>query len=273
MVDMPLSTTSSDGLPLAATGRTAQSVALEAAQYAGKIHLRHFRGDHLGTREKRHADIVTDVDVAIEQQLRKLFMREFPSAGFLGEETGEAKGDSDYTWTVDPIDGTANFVRGIPHFATTIALLKNGAPVLGITYDAIRDDTFYAAAGRGLTLNGVPMKPDYATSIEDANLGFDIGPEEDLNVRAFDIVRSLLPMFRVRLMGSGALGFAYAAAGLIDVYFHLALKPWDVSAGLLFIQETAADAVAVDFDGAPATPWSGNYLVGARGLLERVRTA
>ena len=266
-------TISPDGLPLAATGRTAQSVALEAAQYAGKIHLQHFRGDHLGAREKRHADVVTDVDVAIEQELRQLLMREFPFAGFLGEETGESEGDSDYTWTVDPIDGTANFVRGIPHFATTIALLKSGVPVLGITYDAIRQDTFYAAAGRGLTLNGVPMKPDYATSIEEANLGFDIGPEEDLNVRAFDIIRSLLPMYRARLMGSGALGFAYAAAGLIDVYFHLALKPWDVAAGLLFIQETAADAVSIDFDGDPATPWSGNYLVGARNLLERVRTA
>ena len=266
-------TTSPDGLPLAATGRTAQSVALEAAQYAGKVQLQYFRGDHLGAREKRHADVVTDVDVSIERELRQLLMREFPSAGFLGEETGESEGDSEYTWTVDPIDGTANFVRGIPHFATTIALLKNGAPVLGITYDAIRKDTFFAAAGRGLTLNGVPMKPNYATSIEEANLGFDIGPEEDLNVRAFDIIRSLLPMYRARLLGSGALGFAYAAAGIIDLYFHLALKPWDVAAGLLFIQETDADAVSIDFDGAPATPWSGNYLVGGRSLLERVRTA
>ena len=265
-------TTSPDGLPLAATGRTAQSVALEAAQYAGKIHLQYFRGDHLGAREKGHADVVTDVDVAIEREVRQLLAKEFPFAGFLGEETGEFEGDSDYIWTVDPIDGTANFVRGIPHFATTIALLKNGVPVLGITYDAIRNDTFYAAAGRGLTLNGVPMKPNYAASIEEANLGFDIGPEEDLNVRAFDIIQSLLPMFRVRLMGSGALGFAYAATGLVDVYFHLALKPWDVAAGLLFIRETAADALAIGFDGAPATPWSGSYLVGARNLLERVRT-
>ena len=222
---MPTPTTSPDGLPLATTGRTAQSVALEAAQYAGKIHLQYFRGDHLGAREKRHADVVTDVDVAIEQELRQLFVREFPFAGFLGEETGEAEGDSDYTWTVDPIDGTANFVRGIPHFATTIALLKSGVSVLGITHDAIRQDTFYAAAGRGLTLNGVLMKPNYAARLEEANLGFDIGPEEDLNVRAFGIIQSLLPMYRVRLMGSGALGFAYAAAGLIDVYFHLALKP------------------------------------------------
>ena len=216
---------------------------------------------------------MTDVDVSIEREVRALLAREFPFAGFLGEETGGSGGDSEFTWTVDPIDGTANFVRGIPHFATTIALLRDGAPVLGITYDAIRQDTFYAVAGRGLTLNGVPMKPAYATSIEEANLGFDIGPEEDLNVRAFDIIRSLLPMYRARLLGSGALGFAYAAAGIIDLYFHLALKPWDVAAGLLFIQETGADAVSIDFDGEPATPWSGSYLVGARNLLERVRTA
>ena len=266
-------TTSPDGLPLAISGRTAESVVLEAAHYAGKVHLEYFRSDHLGTREKRHADVVTDVDVAIEHEVRGLLMREFPFAGFLGEETGESAGDSEYTWTVDPIDGTANFVRGIPHFATTIALLKDGAPVLGITYDAIRKDTFYAVLGRGFTLNGVLMKPDYATSIEQANLGFDIGPEEDLNVRAFDIIRALLPMYRARLLGSGALGFAYAAAGIIDLYFHLALKPWDVAAGLLFIQETAADAVSIDFDGAPATPWSGSFLVGARNLLERVRRA
>ena len=266
-------TTSSDGLPLAASGRTAESVALEAAHYAGKIHLRYFRGDDVGAREKQRADVVTDVDIAIEQELRALLSREFPQAGFLGEETGEAAGDSGYVWTVDPIDGTANFARGIPHFCTTIALLRDGAPALGITYDAVRDDTFLAIAGHGLTLNGVPVSPAYPAELLDATIGFDIGPEQDLNVRAFDIIRALLPMHRVRLMGCGALGFAYAAAGLIDVYFHLALKPWDVAAGLLFIQETNADAAALDFDGNPATPWSNNYLLGASHLLEQVRTA
>ena len=164
-----------DGLPLAATGRTAQSVALEAAHYAGKVHLQYFRGDHLGTREKQHADVVTDVDISIERELRQLLMREFPSAGFLGEETGESEGDSEYTWTVDPIDGTANFVRGIPHFATTIALLKNDTPVLGITYDAIRKDTFFAATGRGLTLNGVPMKQNVGHKYRGGESRFDRG--------------------------------------------------------------------------------------------------
>ena len=266
-------TASPNGLPRAASGRTAEAVALEAARHAGRIHLRHFRGDSVGAREKRRADVVTDVDIAIERDLRALLRREFPSAGFLGEETGESTGDTEYVWTVDPIEGTANFARGIPHFAVTIALLRGGAPVLGITHDAVRDDTFQAAVGRGLTLNGLPMRPSYSTRIEEATIGFDIGPEEALNVRAFEIVRALLPMHRARLLGSGALGLAYAAAGLVDVYYHLALKPWDVAAGLLFIQETGADAAAVDFDGAPATPWSGSYLAGARVLLERVRTA
>ncbi len=265
--------TSPDGLPIAASGRTAEAVAREAAHRAGAIHLQYFRGDHVDPREKSHADVVTDIDIAIEHELRALLLQEFPFAGFLGEETGTSSEDSEYVWTVDPIDGTANFVRGIPHFATTIALLKHDKPLLGITYDPIGRDTFYAAVGRGFTLNGVHMNPKYAASTTEANLGFDIGPDDGLNVRSFDIIHSLLPMYRVRLLGSGALGFAYAAAGIIDVYFHLALKPWDVAAGLLFIQETGADAVSMDFSGAPATPWSGSYLVGARNLAESVLRA
>ncbi len=268
-----MTTTTPDGLPLAVTGRTAQSIALEAVHLAGTVHREHFRGDHLGVREKQHADIVTDIDIAIERDLRQLLTREFPFAGFLGEETGETQGDSDYVWTVDPIDGTANFVRGIPHFAVTIALLKGGEPALGVTHDAVSNDTFYAAAGNGLTLNGAPVRPVYSATLAEATIGFDIGPDQDLNARTFDIVRSLLPLHRARLLGSGALGFAYAAAGIIDVYFHLALKPWDVAAGLLFIRETGADAGAIDFDGAVATPWSGSYLVGAHALLEGVRTS
>ncbi len=265
--------TTQDILPLAASGRTAEEVIREAAQYAGRIHLQYFRGDNFGAREKGRADVVTDVDIAIERDLRDLLTREFPETGFLGEETGESAGASDYIWTVDPIDGTANFVRGIPHFATTIALLHKGSPVLGITYDAIRDDTFFAQSGKGFTLNGAPITPNYSEAIENATLGFDIGPEQDLNVRAFSIIQALLPMHRVRLLGSGALGFAYAASGLVDVYFHLALKPWDVAAGLLFIQEASPDATCIDFHGAPATPNSVSYLAGARNLLERVREA
>ena len=265
--------TTPDILPLAASGRTAEEVIREAAQYAGRIHLQYFRGDNVGAREKGRADVVTDVDIAIERDLRDLLTREFPDTGFLGEETGESPGASDFTWTVDPIDGTANFVRGIPHFATTIALLHKGAPVLGITYDAIRDDTFFAQSGKGFTLNGAPITPNYSEAIENATLGFDIGPEQDLNVRAFSIIQALLPMHRVRLLGSGALGFAYAASGLVDVYFHLALKPWDVAAGLLFIQEASPDATCIDFNGAPATPNSVSYLAGASHLLERVRLA
>ena len=262
-----------DALPLAASGRTAEEVIREAAQYAGRIHLQYFRGDNVGAREKGRADVVTDVDIAIERDLRDLLTHEFPETGFLGEETGESPGASDYIWTVDPIDGTANFVRGIPHFATTIALLHNGAPVLGITYDAIRNDTFFAQSGKAFTLNGAPITPSYSEAIENATIGFDIGPEQDLNVRAFSIIQALLPLHRVRLLGSGALGLAYAASGLVDVYFHLSLKPWDVAAGLLFIQETATDAIAIDFHGAPATPNSVSYLAGASNLLERVRTA
>ena len=258
-------------LPLAVSGRTAEDVIREAAAYAGRIQLEYFRGDNLGAHEKGRDDVVSDVDIAIERDLRALLTGEFPDTGFLGEETGESPGASDFMWTVDPIDGTANFVRGIPHFATTIALLHRGAPVLGITYDPIRDDTFFAQSGKGFTLNGATITPHYSETLQDATLGFDIGPEQDLNVRAFSIIQALLPMHRVRLLGSGALGFAYAAAGLVDVYFHLSLKPWDVAAGLLFIQETTADATAIDFNGARATPNSVSYLAGATNLLARIR--
>jgi myo-inositol-1(or 4)-monophosphatase len=256
-------------LPLSTSGRTAAEVARNAALQAGETLRRAFRDEAVDVSFKGRADVVTDVDVAVERVYRDVLAREFPGFGFIGEESDAVTGTEPYTWIVDPIDGTANFAKGIPHFATTLALLHEKRVIAGITYDPVRHDIFTATAGGGMTVNGQPGSASRATDFSGITLGFDIASDEALVVRAFDIVRSLLPLHRVRLMGSGALGLAYVAVGWLDLYFHLELKPWDVAAGLLFIQESEGDdLVCVDaVQGEPATLESGGFLAGSEELV------
>lgn len=258
-------------LPRSATNRTTEEVAVAAVREAGATLRNAFRSEGVDVSLKGRADVVTDVDVAVERETREVLLREFPGFGFLGEESGAVKGSEPYTWIVDPIDGTANFAKGIPHFATTLAFLKDGVPILGVTYDPIRDDLFLATAGGGMTVNGQPAKASGETEMAQATVGFDIASDEALAERAFDIVRSLLPVHRARVLGSGALGLAYVAVGWFDLYFHLELKPWDVAAGLLFVQESEGDGlVCVDAVGKSATLESGSFVAGGRVLVDQL---
>ena len=153
-------------------------------------------------------------------------------------------------WVIDPLDGTTNYSRHIPVFSVSIALVRDGRPVLGVIYDPLQDDLFAAEADRGATLNGQPMHGSRASDISDAVIGLDWWRGEEARARELAWLRRTgLQSRTIRAIGSAALGMCYLAAGWIDVYYHGALMPWDGAAGQIIIEE--AGGVWVNHRGEP----------------------
>ncbi|PKB79661.1 MAG: hypothetical protein BZY88_12205 [SAR202 cluster bacterium Io17-Chloro-G9] len=226
------------------------TVALEAAGLAGQIILDRF-DTSLDIRFKGRADIVTDVDLAAEKAVLELLRDEFPYFGVLAEESAPIDSNSGYTWVVDPLDGTRNYAKGIPHFCTVVALAKGSDIIVGVTYDPVRQEYFVAEAGKGAFLNHTPINVTGTEDVSDAGICFDMGYVDEKAGLALDMLRNLWPGVQsLRLMGSAALGIAYAAAGRVDMYFHHALSPWDIASGLLLVRE--AGGIVVDRQGNTA---------------------
>ena len=225
-------------------------VALEAARAAGGLLMDRWL-THKEVSYKGRANIVTDVDLAAERAILGLLREEYPDFGILSEESEPIRADSDYTWVVDPLDGTRNYANGVPHFCTVVGLAREDEVVVGITYDPVRQELFTAEAGKGAYLNGTPISVTESQEMSQSLLSFDLGYVDEKAGLALDMVRGLWPGVQsMRLMGSAALGIAYAAAGRVDLYFHHALSPWDIVAGLVLVRE--AGGTIVDRHGRPA---------------------
>ncbi len=258
---------SADQPPASRSGRSAMEVALDAAHLAGRI----IRDRFLTSKQvsyKGRADIVTDVDLAAERAILEMLTEEYPEFGTLAEESKPTESFSPYTWVVDPLDGTRNYANGIPHFCTVVALMHEDEPVLGVTFDPIREELFSAELGRGAFLNRVPLKVSGVQELRQALLGCDLGYVDEKAGLAIDLVRSLWPgIVSVRLMGSAALGVAYAAAGRVDLYFHHSLSPWDIAAGLLLVRE--AGGTVVDRQGQRAGLRTPSVIASSHQLVDR----
>lgn len=253
-------------LPRTADGRSAMDVALEAARVAGDV-IRAGWDSQRQITFKGRADIVTDVDFAAEKAVLQVLTKAFPAFGILAEESQPVQGSSPYTWVVDPLDGTRNYAQGIPHFATVAALTHEESPVLGVTYDPVREELFSAQLGCGAFLNGQPLAVSQIGELSQSLLGCDLGYVDERAGQAIDLVRSLWPgMLTLRLMGSAALGVAYAAAGRLDLYFHHSLAPWDIAAGLLLVRE--AGGAIVDKRGQPAGLHTPSVIAANSGLVD-----
>jgi myo-inositol-1(or 4)-monophosphatase len=194
---------------------------------------------------KGQQDYLTQTDGEVEAMVKAAITEAFPLDGFLGEETGGVTDNVTRLWIVDPVDGTANFARGVPHFCISLALLQNGKPILGAIYDPMRDELFVAAQGHGAYLNGTRMKTSVVTELNQATV--EVGWNNRLATS--DYVRQLSAVIdagaSIRRAGSGALGLAYVAAGRCDAYVELHINAWDVAAGLLLVTE--AGGVVNDF--------------------------
>ncbi|OIQ89213.1 inositol-1-monophosphatase [mine drainage metagenome] len=218
------------------------NVAVRAAREAGKIINRASLDlDLLRVSQKSANDFVTEVDRASEQAIIDILLKAYPQHGILGEETGTAHGkaDSDFQWIIDPLDGTTNFIHGMPVYAVSIALAHHGAVQHGVVYDPSRDELYTASRGGGAFLNNRRLRVSKRTRIEDSLIGtgfpFRKGDDLDTYLEMFKKVSERC--VGLRRPGAAAIDLAYVAAGRYDGFFETGLKPWDVAAGSLLITE------------------------------------
>jgi myo-inositol-1(or 4)-monophosphatase len=225
----------------------ARAAALDAGALLKALRLSLSTAD---ARSKRVGDFVTDADLRAEDLLRERLC----SAGdhWLGEETGDTRASAARVWIVDPLDGTTNYLRGIDHWAVSIALEVDGTRVLGVVHDPVRGETFTALAGGGAALNGVPIAPAPTADMAQALFGTGIpfGTMAHIDTHAADIARLMPLCAGVRRMGTASLDLAYVACGRLDGFWERVLQPWDVAAGLLIMRAAGVRVDGLD-PGAP----------------------
>ena len=218
------------------------NIMMKAARKAGRSLVKDFREvENLQVTMKGAGDFVSKADIAAENILRDELMGARPSYGWLGEETGETKGeDPTRRWIVDPLDGTTNFLHGIPHFAISIALEHKGEVVAGVVFDAAKDEMFYAEKGQGAWMNQSQRLrvSGRARMIEGVfATGVPFGTMPGLGESLKDMARLMPQCAGVRRWGAAALDLAYVAAGRFDGYWERGIKPWDVAAGVVLVRE------------------------------------
>ena len=214
---------------------------------AGKLALEGFASVNIDKKAmKGRQDFLTETDGAVEHHLRTRIAEAFPEDGFLGEESGGAL--EPQLWVVDPIDGTANFARGVAHFCISVAFMSDGVVELGAIYAPGQDELYVAAKGEGATRNGKLISVAATTDFDRAcvELGWSTRVPDEAYLDALGKILVRGP--NVRRAGSGALGLAYVADGRSDAYAELHMQPWDCLAGLLLVRE--AGGVTCAYPGA-----------------------
>lgn len=227
-----------------------------AARAGGRV-LIEWQG-RIRATEKGPKDLVTEADVASQDAIRDVVLGEFPEHLFLGEESPDAAAlaaaSADargrFRWIVDPLDGTANYVHGLPNFAVSIALEQDGRLLAGVVFDPILNECFSAAAGEGAWLNGQPIRCSGCRQIGQSMLAASFSanvPRGSPEIASF--VEALHVSRAIRRLGSAALNLSYVACGRLDGYWATSVKAWDVAAGALLVVE--AGGVLTDIDGRP----------------------
>jgi myo-inositol-1(or 4)-monophosphatase len=225
------------------------AVAAEAAVRAGAIQLEHY-GQDVKIENKGEIDLVTEVDHACEAAILEVLRSRFPDHDIVTEETDLARTGSRHVWLVDPLDGTTNFAHSYPMFSASVALTLDGESVAAAVFDPVRDELFTAERGGGAHLNGRRL----SVTAEDQLIrsliitGFPYDLHEKLAERLRPFVRVMGKARAVRRAGSAAIDLSYVAAGRADGFWEAVLKPWDMGAGRLLVEE--AGGRVTRFDGS-----------------------
>ena len=234
------------------------SSAIQIVKDAGKLLVDRFNGKKQVSYKGRN-DLVTDVDELVEEQIIRSLRNAFPGCGIVAEESDPIATETDMTWIIDPLDGTSNYVNGIPFFAVNLALMIGNEVVLGITLDPMRNELFHAVKSRQAYLNQKLIKVSSKEKLEGALIGYDLGYSDEKAKTAIEMILHLWSSIRsTRMMGSAALGLAYVACGRTDLYFHHHLSQWDLAAALVIVSE--AKGVTSDRQGQPASLLSTNII-------------
>lgn len=226
------------------------AVAAEAVLRAGALQRERY-GQEIAVQKKGEIDLVTEVDRACEAAILGLLRQRFPDHDIVTEETDLERRGTRCVWFVDPLDGTTNYFHGYPFFCASVAFVVDGAVEAGAVYDPIKEELFTAERGGGAYLNGRRLRVSQRSALLESLLvtGFPYDLRENLehNLRLFN--RFMAEARAIRRDGAAALDLAYLAAGRIDGFWEERLKPWDVLAGVVLVEE--AGGRATRFDGAP----------------------
>jgi myo-inositol-1(or 4)-monophosphatase len=254
------------------------NIAIQAARSAGNIIIRALdRLDKVKVTQKSPNDYVTEIDQKAEHEIISVIRKAHPNHGILAEESGETVGDNDdYVWIIDPLDGTRNFIHGFPQFAISIAISYKGKIEHGVIYDPVRQELFSASRGKGAQVNDRRMRVSTNKTLEDSLLGtgFPHRHSSDLIAAYTNSLQAVLPYCGdVRRAGAATLDLAYVAAGRLDGFWELGLKPWDLAAGSLMIKE--AGGLVCDLNGSENYLKNGNIVAGnpkvLKLLLQQIR--
>src|SRR5687768_3144056 len=238
------------------------NTAVKAARRAGNIIVRATRNlDGLVVREKAANDFVTEVDREAERAIISTLHEAYPGHAILAEESG-ASGTSEYTWVIDPLDGTTNFLHGFPQYCVSIALEHRGIVTQAVIYDPARNDLFTASRGRGAFLNETRIRVSKRLHLKTALIGTGLPFRMHAHLDAYlamtrDVMKSSCA---VRRAGSAALDLAFVAAGRLDAFWEMGLSRWDVAAGSLLVTE--AGGLVGDLEGNEGWIDTGNIVAG-----------
>ena len=216
-------------------------------------------------REKGVADYVTQVDIAVQDFLKKELYALAPDIQFLGEETGLQQMDTDSYWILDPVDGTTNLMHDYQHSVVSLALCSRKKIVLGIVYDPFHDELFSAVKGEGSFLNGNPVHVSSAGKLSETIIGIGTAKRELAKENFVRFLKVYENSQDIRRLGSAALELAYTACGRQGGYFEGYLNPWDYAAGMLLVQE--AGGKVSDWYGRDLDPAQGSHVAGTNGSV------
>lgn len=238
------------------------NTAVKAARGAGTVIMRHLNHlDRLTVESKGRKDYVSEVDRMAEAEIIRVLRYAYPNHGILAEETGEHSGD-DYTWIIDPLDGTTNFLHGFPHFAVSIGLMHKGKLEQAVVFDPPRNELFTSSRGDGAHLNDRRIRVSRVSELEYALLaaGFPFRSQDYLDAWLSTLRELMTRSSGIRRAGSAALDLAHVACGRFEGFWEFGLHPWDIAAGVLLVQE--AGGLVSDLAGEQNYMESGNILAG-----------
>ncbi len=243
---------------------------IELARRAGELGMGFFRDiDKLTIESKGHQDLVSNADREVELFVRAALAEKYPEDGIFGEEHAPVEGSSGFNWVIDPIDGTANFVRSIPAWTVVIACVRENRTVIGVVHEPATGETFAARKGGGAFVNGRPIKVSDAATLSEGSVGVGFNGRTD-PTRVVPLIASLLGEGGVFFRNaSGALMLAYVAAGRLIGYTEEHMNAWDCVAAMLIIEE--AGGVVEPFNRGDVIRNGTIAIAGGRGVFDKIR--
>jgi myo-inositol-1(or 4)-monophosphatase len=239
------------------------NTAVKAARRAGKVIMRYAgQLDRLTVESKGRNDFVSQVDREAEAEILDVILRAYPDHAVLAEETGQ-RGQGDYLWIIDPLDGTTNYLHGYPQYAVSIGLWHQGKPFQAVVFDPLKNELYTASRGAGAQINDRRMRVSGITQFNNALLGTGFPFREMDHLEVFiNTFRAILPeVSGVRRAGSASLDLAHVACGKLDGFWEFGLSPWDMAAGCLLVLE--AGGMVSDFCGGQKFLETGHVAVGS----------